>query len=147
MEDIISEDGVELNVYDQIEDKLGINVVALRYIPKEMKFSEIEILENMQQARVFYNYYGEIIRYTIYLNSADSSWVEKIEDQKVDEYFLSVMSQRGSNIEIKIEEYQIPEYDEYRRVASFEYKGIQYQLKGIMEKEEFEKILKNLKFF
>ena len=35
---------------------------------------------------------------------------------------------------------------EKRYIAEFEYKDIQYQLKGIMEKEEFDKIIKNLFF-
>ena len=35
---------------------------------------------------------------------------------------------------------------EKRYIAEFEDKGIQYQLKGVMKKDEFEKILKNLFF-
>ena len=35
---------------------------------------------------------------------------------------------------------------EKRYLAEFEDKGIQYQLKGVMKKDEFEKILKNLVF-
>ena len=31
-------------------------------------------------------------------------------------------------------------------VANFEYQGIQYELKGVMEKDKFDKILKNLYF-
>ena len=33
-----------------------------------------------------------------------------------------------------------------RRIANFEYQEIQYELKGIMEKEKFDEILKNLYF-
>ena len=33
-----------------------------------------------------------------------------------------------------------------RYEAEFEYAGAQYEIKGIVEKEEFEKILKNLYF-
>ena len=32
-------------------------------------------------------------------------------------------------------------------LAEFEDYGVHYQLRGMMEKDEFEKILKNLKFF
>ena len=35
----------------------------------------------------------------------------------------------------------------HRYIAEFENYGVHYQLRGIMEKKEFEKILKNLKFF
>ena len=34
-----------------------------------------------------------------------------------------------------------------RYEAEFEYAGAQYEIKGVVEKEEFEKILKNLIFF
>ena len=37
-------------------------------------------------------------------------------------------------------------HDEERYIAEFEYKDIHYQIKGSMEKEEFEKILENLFF-
>ena len=33
-----------------------------------------------------------------------------------------------------------------RYEAEFEYAGAQYEIKGVVEKEEFEKILKNLYF-
>ena len=36
--------------------------------------------------------------------------------------------------------------DKRRYIAEFEYKGIHYQIKGTIEKEEFEKILENLFF-
>lgn len=146
MDDIYSEDGLKKNIYDQIEQELGTNIVALRYTPKNFLFLEMEILGNMQQARVFYEYEGEIVRYTIYLNSKDSSWAEKIEDEKINEYLIVVESEVGTEVEILIEEFRVPQYDEYRRVANFEYKGVHYQLKGVVKKEEFDNILKNLYF-
>ena len=47
---------------------------------------------------------------------------------------------------IKIEEYEVKNIKEKRYIAEFEYKDVQYQLKGIMEKDEFDKIIKNLFF-
>ena len=41
--------------------------------------------------------------------------------------------------------YKLPE-NENRYVASFEYQGVHYELKGTMEQQEFDKILKNLYF-
>ena len=47
---------------------------------------------------------------------------------------------------LSVKEYEVKNKKEKRYIAEFEYKDIQYQLKGIMEKDEFEKILKNLFF-
>ena len=43
-------------------------------------------------------------------------------------------------------QYEIKDSDEERYIAEFEYKDIHYQIKGTIEKEEFEKILENLFF-
>ncbi|MBO5461099.1 MAG: DUF4367 domain-containing protein [Ruminococcus sp.] len=147
MDDIHSKEGEESTAYDQIEKELGFSIVRPRYIPKLAELSQIEILEEIQQARVFYKYKGEIIRYTMYLNSSDSSWAEKIEDKKIGEYSVLVITEAGTDIEIIVDEYQVEGYDESRRIVNFEYKGIHYQIKGIMKKEEFDKILENLRFF
>lgn len=131
-------------VFNKINKELEISTVRLGYFPRKLDFLSLEIADNMQSARIFYDYEGEIIRYTIYLNSKDSSRVENKEDKKVNEYTIIV---NENNQEIIVEEYQVPNYKENRRCANFEYKGIYYQLKGIMEKEEFDKILENLSFF
>lgn len=44
-------------------------------------------------------------------------------------------------------EYQIKGYEETGFLAEFEEYGVHYQLRGVMERGEFEKVLKNLKFF
>lgn len=41
--------------------------------------------------------------------------------------------------------YKLPE-NENRYVASFEYQGVHYELKGTMEQQEFDKIIINLYF-
>ena len=59
----------------------------------------------------------------------------------VDEYEVE-----NKGRQIRVEEYEVRKTKEKRYIAEFEYKGVQYQLKGIMEKEEFDKIIKNLFF-
>ena len=48
---------------------------------------------------------------------------------------------------MEIEERKIEKIGEKSLIAEFEYKGVYYQLKGIMKKSEFNKIIKNLKFY
>ena len=75
------------------------------------------------------------------LNDSDSSLGEKKVDRQTDKFTV-----RTKDAEIRVEEYQVPNYDIPRYVAEFQYRGVHYQLKGIMEREELEKILKNLRF-
>lgn len=137
-----TEDVEEVAAYKELVAKLGIDPVRMKYKPRGMVLVDSEIDNELLQARLFYEYKNEIIRYTIYVNDTDSSWGEKEEDIKVNKYTVVL-----NNIEIIVEEFEIPDGTEYRQIADFEYLGVHYQLKGIMEREEFEKILKNLVFW
>lgn len=137
-----TEDLDEMLVYKKIRQELGISIVRMGYKPKYMKLDQYTL--DIEQRKVFFYYrYGdEIIRYSIYMNDSDSSFGQKELDQLMDEY--EIMTE--NSIKVSIKEYQIEESDEKRYIAEFEYQGVQYQLKGIMEKDEFEKIVKDLKF-
>ena len=97
--------------------------------------------QNQRRANLFYQNGKEIIRYSMYMNSKDSSLGQKTVDNLVDEYEVE-----NKGRQIRVEEYEVRKTKEKRYIAEFEYKGVQYQLKGIMEKEEFDKIIKNLFF-
>lgn len=137
-----SEDGDETAAYLEIEDKFHIKPVRILYKPNKMKLESYEIYEDILTAQFLYEYQDEIIRYIFYISDVDSSWGQKEEDKKIDEY--TVLS---NGIEIKVEEYQVLDSSENRQIANFEYQGVHYQLKGIIGRVEFEKILKNLYFF
>lgn len=132
----------EVNAYNEIGDKLGITVAKLVYKPQTMKLTEYTIDKELGQAKLFFKYNGESIRYTIYSNNEDSSRGIKKEDEKVESYVFN-----KDGIAIEVEGFQKPGEQEVRRVANFEYQGIQYELKGVMEKDKFDKILKNLYFY
>lgn len=135
------EDGNELAAYREIKEKLNIKPVRLIYKPDEMELKDYEIFEEMLMARLVYKYKDEVIRYILYINSADSSWGEKEEDIKIDEYKFVV-----DEVEITVEEFQVRNISGNRQVANFDYKGVHYQLAGVMQREEIKKILENLYF-
>ena len=58
-----------------------------------------------------------------------------------------ILTMENNKKEIHVTEYQIKGYEETGFLAEFEDYGVHYQLRGVMEQDEFEKILKNLKFF
>ncbi len=142
MDTISSEDGEEVMVYKKIEEELGIYVARINGEPEGMVLDDVQIEKSLMQARILYCYKNEIIRYTIYLGNEDSSWGEGEEDKQVNEYIIIV-----NNVNIIIREYEVEDYETHRLVANFCYKGVNYQLKGIMDKNEFEEILKNFHFF
>ena len=89
---------------------------------------------------MFYKYKNESICYTIYANRENSSIGAKEEDKLVKQYVID-----SGEVKINIDVYELPEHAS-RYVASFEYQGVHYELKGTMEQQEFDKILKNLYF-
>lgn len=142
MDAMNSEDGEEVLAYQKVEEELGIYVVRMMNKPEGMSLEDVQIEESSTQAKLFYRYGDEIIRYIIYLSDVDSSRGQEETDEKVNEYQITV-----KDVEITIREYAVEDYKEYRRVADFVYRDVHYQLKGVMEKGKFENILKNLHFF
>lgn len=131
----------EAKAYSEINEQLGITVVQLLNKPQGMKLVDYIIDQGLGQAKMFYQYQGKSIRYTIYSNSGDSSIGAKAEDELIEEYILE-----NGMVKIKVGNFQKPEENGMRRIATFEYQGAQYELKGVMEKERFDEILKNLYF-
>ena len=141
MESKETEDIDEMGVYREINEKFGVAIVRLGYKPEGMKLKEYILDENQRKAYLFYQYRDEVVRYTMYMNDTDSSFAQKDFDSLITEYEV-----KNNNLDICVEEYNIDETSEKRFIAEFEYQDTQYQLKAVMEKEEFDKILKNLFF-
>lgn len=142
MESKETEDGDVIDCYREINDVLAIRTVYPRQIPKKMHLKNYEIDEQQRLAKVFYEYDGKTILYAIYVNDMDSSYSEKVEDKQTDIFEVETEKQT-----ITVEEYYIQKAEEYRYITYFEYEGIHYQFMGVMEREDFEEILKNLYYF
>lgn len=142
METKETEDGDELKADKEITKVMGVSLVKLEHKPKGMVLTRYAVDGDQRKATLFYKYENEIIRYTMYMNSKDSSLGQKAVDKLLNEYIVM-----NGEKEISVKEYEVKNKKEKRYIAEFEYKDIQYQLKGIMEKDEFEKILKNLFFY
>ena len=141
METKETEDIDEVGVYKEIAKVMGNYLVRIEYKPEDMALKRYIIDKEQRMAVLLYQYGEEVIKYYMYTNSTDSSFGEKTVDQLSDEYEF----QNGKH-SILVKQYEIKNSDEERYIAEFEYKDIHYQIKGSMEKEEFEKILENLFF-
>ena len=141
METKETEDIDELEADKEITKVIGTALVKIEYKPKGMRFIRYTVDKDQRNVVLFYEYGKEVIRYSMYTNSKDSSFGQKTIDKLLNEYDI----ENGNQI-IHVKEYDVKNQTEKRYIAEFQYKDIQYQLKGIMEKNDFEEILKNLFF-
>lgn len=105
-----------------------------------MFLTEYEIDETQNRATLLYKYNGQNIQYSMYMNDTDSSLGQIEIDNIIDEYDIKL----ENGIIFHVREYLLEESERTRFVAEAEYRDAQYQLIGVIEKEEFEKIIKNI---
>lgn len=136
------EEITEEKVFQQIKDEFGFDVVRLDYKPFDMRMTDYILEQEFMTTIIYYQYGKNIFTYTITPAYQDFSFGYDIEDTIVDEYVKIV-----ENTKIQVTEYLIEESNQQEFSAEFEYKDVTYILTGIIEKDEFEKILENLHFF
>lgn len=132
----------EQKAYEQIENTFGIHIVRLVEKPKDMRFLEVQLNKELQEAIMYYSFKEKIISYRIVCPYTQSSSGVDIQDEFEQEYVLEL-----PKANIVISEYQIQETGELEYTAQFTYGNAEYFLTGIVNREEFEKIVKNLNFF
>lgn len=132
----------EVQIYKEIWRELGISTVRWGYFPENTYLKEYEIDKEQAKATFIYECNGEIIRYIMYMNDEDSSLGQIKTDRLTSEYQVET----GEGISVSVKEYDIEEIEECRYVAEFEYDDAQYQIMGIVDEEEFIKIIENLIF-
>lgn len=137
-----TEDLDDVQIYKLIREELGILPVRFGYMPNNMFIKDYEIAFDQNKAVLLYDYNGQTIKYTMYMNDADSSFAQTELDKLTNEYQIET----DANVNIDVKEYQIDDSNNKRYVAEFEYMDAQYEIKGIIEEEELNKILKNLYF-
>ena len=141
METMETEDFEVLELDKEIVKVMGDYLVRMEYKPKDMVLKRYIIDKEQRMAVLFYKYGDETIRYYMYMNSKDSSLGEKSVDDLIDKYEITT---NGHNISVT--EYSIKGSEQKRYIADFEYKDIQYQIKGKLKREELDEIIKNLFF-
>ena len=88
METKESEDIDEVGVYKEIAKVMGNYLVRMEYKPEDMALKRYTVDGDQRRAILFYKYENEIIRYTMYMNSKDSSLGQKAVDKLLDEYIV-----------------------------------------------------------
>lgn len=140
--DILESDGfTEEDAYLQIEEELGVNAVRVEKVSEQMSFEGLELDENLQTARLYYDMDGDRINYIITSTYADSSLSMDFDDKVIDTYEFPL-----DKTTVTVKEYEIDERKQSKYVAIFEYRHIYYSLIATLEKAEFELLLEKLNF-
>lgn len=137
---VIKEENEE-EAYQKIKDELGIEPVRLAIRPKGFKYKWIKIEKDAQISEIMYQYKEENILYTISAMQSNNSMGLDADDKEVDKYMKKV-----NGVNISIQEYITSESKKKKYIAKFKYGGIGYYLAGIMPRDEFINLLKNLHF-
>lgn len=137
-----AENVTEEQAYEEIKDVLGFDAVRLKYMPEHSNFIDVTIDTSVRIADVLYLIDEQVFSYRMTANYQNNSFGYDIEDQLINEEEIVV-----KDVIIRFAEYEVEGTKEREYTAQFEYSDIYYFLSGIVEKDEFIKIVKNLHFF
>lgn len=127
---------------DKIEEEMGVEVPEFLYRPETFEFHDCFIREESGTANLQYWYKDSIV--TLYISDS----LEKLQSNSLslrENSFKTVYTDKGE-IPVTISETKEKEGVEPIYLAEWERKGFYYQLSARMEKEIFEKILKEMIF-
>lgn len=123
--------------YKEISEKLNIQVLRLGYIPKELYFEELVITN--KKALIIFDYNGNKIHFIQERRDKETSISPQSDRRKINN---EVYNEWIKQI-ISISENLLDEGCIENSVEIFTEKN-QYRIMGVMEREEFEKIIKYL---
>ena len=127
----------EEEVCQEIEDQLGVLPVRFGYRPKEMILQEYWIKDD-QYAILRYAYGAK--RLHVYISK---DYDESSINFKVDGALKDMVQAGAMSIEVPVYEYEDSQGNLYMQ-SSFEYLNTYYSISGMLEQDEFEKILENI---
>lgn len=137
-EDAIASQYDEEEICQEIEDKLGVIPVRLIYRPQGMEITNFFLDEEAKEAIIEYEYE----KYNLYIYISKDYKKTSISFQP-DGEILDTITIESGEIEIPIYIIDDSQGGEYFSVE-FKYFDTYYAINGLMEKEEFIKILENI---
>lgn len=134
----------EEQAYEEIEEKFGFYPIRLDYLPAGIVFEELQIWEEIQEARFLYVQEDRIrAQFHIKADNRTSSQGFDVEDQELKSYAAIYF-----DTEIEITKYKVKETGELRWRAAFVYQDVGYNLLVTdVTQAEFEAMLESLVLF
>lgn len=130
----------ESKVYDEIKEKMGVDVVRILKKPDDMVLIQSDIDEGLKKVCLLYNNEESMIEYQMIFNYKEQSYAYDVEDKKIKEEQIEV---DGNNINVT--QYELPDKSK-ENVAQFIYKDVFYTINTTMDENNFKELLKFLYF-
>lgn len=127
----------EEEVFQEIEDKLGVLPIRFGYQPKGMNLEKFWITEE-KEAILKYTCESEMIHVYISKDYDESSI-----NFKMDGVLRDTVQAEAMSMDIPIYEYNDDYENEYLQ-ASFEYLNTYYSISGMLDEQEFKMVLENI---
>ena len=131
----------EESVYENIKEKMGVDVVRILKKPDDMVLIQSDIDEVLKKVCLIYNNGESMIEYQMIFNYKEQSHGYDVEDKKIKEEQIEV---DGNNINVT--QYELPD-ESKENVAQFIYKDVYYTINTTMDENNFKELLKSLYFF
>lgn len=131
----------EESVYEEIKEKMGVDVVRLKRTSEDMLLVQSDIDEVLKRVCLIYDNKENMIEYQMVFNYKEQSHGYDIEDKKNKEEKIKIS---GNNIDIF--QYELPDGNK-ENVAQFTYEDVFYTINTTMDEGKLKKLLKNLYFF
>lgn len=128
----------ETEARELIKNSLGVDAIRFGYYPEGFKYKDYEISNEGGWANLFYEYNDCIFTFHVYKDYSEGKRNQKFDGQVLDTIELSGFEKPITIIEIE------NAVDETSYVADFQKDDIYYSMWGLMEKEEFEKLVTNM---
>lgn len=132
----------EEQAWEEIKEMLGEEPIRMTYKPVNTKFLNVVVDKDLQEATLYYMINDKVMNLRVVSRYVKSSTGIEISDQLLRQYLIELPETK-----VTIREYKVLETGEKEYIAQFTYKNSEYFLSGIVNQEEFEKIIKNLHFF
>ena len=127
----------EEEVCQEIEDQLGVLPVRFGYCPKDMRLEKYRITEEKEAVLKYTCESGTI---HVYISK---DYNESSINFKMDGALKDTAEAEGMFMEIPIYEYSDDYENEYLQ-TSFEYLNTYYSISGMLDEQEFKKLLENI---
>ncbi len=128
----------EEEICQEIEDEMGVLPVRFGYRPEKMGLARYKINEDANEAVLRYELGQNELHVYISKDYEDTTINYQADGIKLNTVFLA-----ACGLDVEIFEYKDP-FDNTYLVTSFEYLNTYYLINGMMELEEFKKIIENI---
>ena len=131
----------ERKARDDIEQTLEVDVPEFFYVPGGMKFSNYEIFNEVNVAKIYYEYQNSIVTFEISGDNENAVTSRSIDGDIVDNFVVE-----GEKIKIEVWELSNSVNNDKAYCAQWVYKNVYYLLSGEIKSEEFKKILQSVPY-